>query len=68
VTTITICLNWMAIVITFTVSSRAGEPRWPRLRLDRSARREEDETMSKAADLISTFERWLISLFIRAAR
>jgi hypothetical protein len=36
--------------------------------LDRSARREEDETMSKAADLISTFERWLISLFIRAAR
>jgi len=24
--------------------------------------------MSKAADLISTFERWLISLFIRAAR
>jgi len=24
--------------------------------------------MSKAADLISTFERWLISLFVRAAR
>jgi hypothetical protein len=36
--------------------------------LDRSARREEDETMRKATDLISTFERWLISLFIRAAR
>jgi hypothetical protein len=46
-----------------------GEPMWPRLRLDRSARREEeDETMSKATDLISMFERWLISLFIRAAR
>ena len=67
-TTVTICLNWMAIVIAFTVSSRAGERRWLHLRLDRSARREEDETMSKATDLISTFERWLISLFIRAAR
>jgi hypothetical protein len=33
-----------------------------------SARGEEDETVSKTTDLISTFERWLISLFIRAAR
>jgi hypothetical protein len=44
VTAITICLNWMAIVIAFTVSSSADEQVWPRLRLDRSARREEDET------------------------
>jgi hypothetical protein len=36
--------------------------------LDRSVRRQEDEIVSNATDLISTFERWLISLFIRAAR
>jgi hypothetical protein len=36
--------------------------------LDRSVRGEEKETVSKTTDLISTFERWLISLFIRAAR
>jgi hypothetical protein len=41
---------------------------WPRPRLDRSVRGEEEETVSKTTDLISTFERWLISLFIRAAR
>jgi hypothetical protein len=44
------------------------EPVWPRPRLDRSVRGEEEETVSKTTDLISTFERWLISLFIRAAR
>ena len=43
-TAITICWNWMAIVIAFTVSSSADEQVWPRLRLDWSARREEDET------------------------
>jgi hypothetical protein len=44
------------------------EPVWPRPRLDRSVRGEEDETVSKTTDLISTFERWLISLFIRVIR
>ena len=38
-TAITICWNWMAIVIAFTVSSSADEQVWPRLRLDWSARR-----------------------------
>jgi hypothetical protein len=44
------------------------EPVWPGPRLDRSVRGEEDKIVSKTTDLISTFERWLISLFIRAAR
>jgi hypothetical protein len=64
VTAITICLNWMAVVITFTVSSRVMS----QCGRARDWIGEEDETVSKTTGLISTFERWLISLFFRATR
>jgi hypothetical protein len=64
---ITICLNWMAIVTTFTVSlsavSQCGRACDGSVRSQGGGRH-----VRKTTDLISTFERWLISLFIRAAR
>jgi hypothetical protein len=58
----------MAVVITFTVSSRVMSQCGRARDWIGPFAGKEDETVSKTTDLISTFERWLISLFIRAAR
>lgn len=55
-------------MITFTVSSRVMSQCGRARDWIGPFAGKEDETVSKTTDLISTFERWLISLFIRAAR